>query len=152
MSESRADGGIAPYLRVFATSWRGRTAIGVLAAIAVSVIIWALQGEEWLVNAPLVIATVIVGAPMLGRVARDAFRRRFGADLLGILALITSAALGEWLVASIIALMLSGGEALEAAASTRASQVLEALARRSPTIAHRRGSDGGLTDLDVAGD
>ena len=69
-----------------------------------------------------------MGVPLLGRVTRDAFHRRFGADLLGILALITSAALGEWLVASIIALMLSGGEALEAAASTRASQVLEALA------------------------
>ena len=66
MSESRADGGVAPYLRVFATSWRGRTAIGVLAAIAVSAAIWALRGEEWLVKAPLVIATVIVGVPMLG--------------------------------------------------------------------------------------
>ncbi len=150
MSESSADGGVAPYLRVFATSWRGRTAIGVLAAIAVSAATWALQGEEWLVEVPLVVATVIVGVPLLGRVTRDAFHRRFGADLLGILALITSAALGEWLVASIIALMLSGGEALEAAASTRASQVLEALARRSPTIAHRRESDSGLIDLDVA--
>ena len=110
MSESRADGGIAPYLRVFATSWRGRTAIGVLAAIAVSAIIWALHGEEWLAKAPLVIATVIVGVPMLGRVVRDAFRRRFGADLLGILALITSAALGEWLVASIIAMHTWGGK------------------------------------------
>ena len=39
----------------------------------------------------------------------------------GMLALITSAWLGEWIVAAIIALMLAGGEALEEAASARAS-------------------------------
>ncbi|CAB4946709.1 unannotated protein [freshwater metagenome] len=125
-------------------------AIGVLAAIGVSAALWALQVDPLVVKAPLVLMTVIVGVPMLLRVVMDAVHRRFGADLLGMLALATSAALGEWLVASIIALMLSGGEALEAAASTRASQVLEALAKRSPTIAHRRGADGSLADLDVA--
>ena len=124
--------------------------IGVLVAIASSSVLMGFGVTRWVVDAPLIVMTAISGVPLIIRVARDAIHASFGADLLGMLALATSAVLGEWLVASIIALMLSGGEALEEAASTRASQVLEALARRSPTIAHRRAGDGSLFDLDVA--
>ena len=45
--------------------------------------------------------------------------------------------------------MLSGGEALESRAVSRAGDVLEALARRMPTVAHRKTSTG-LTDLPLA--
>jgi heavy metal translocating P-type ATPase len=149
MSESRSGRGVSPYLRVFVKSWRGRIASGVLIAIMVSLILWLLQLPQWAVDLPLIAATVIVGGPLIVSVARGAVHWTFGADLLGMLALVTSAVLGEWLVASIIALMLSGGEALEETASTRASQVLEALAKRSPTMAHRRGTGDRLQEVDV---
>jgi heavy metal translocating P-type ATPase len=104
--------------------------------------------EPW-VSLPLMLAVAAVGIPLVIRVVRDALHRRFGADLLGLLALLSSSILGEWWVAVIIALMLSGGEALEEAASARASAVLDALAKRSPTLAHRRLADGSLEEIGV---
>ena len=62
-------------------------------------------------------------------IVRGIATRTVGADLLGLMAMVTAALLGEWLVAAVIALMVSGGEALEAAASARASAVLDALAK-----------------------
>ena len=50
----------------------------------------------------------------------------------------TSILLGEYLAGSIIVLMLAGGEALESYALRSASSVLAALAKRMPSIAHRR--------------
>jgi heavy metal translocating P-type ATPase len=46
--------------------------------------------------------------------------------------------LGEYLAGSIIVLMLSGGEALESYALRSASSVLAALAKRMPSVAHRK--------------
>ena len=46
--------------------------------------------------------------------------------------------LGEYLAGTLVVLMLSGGETLEAYAVRSASSVLEALAKRMPSIAHRK--------------
>ncbi|MFM8573159.1 MAG: heavy metal translocating P-type ATPase, partial [Pirellula sp.] len=62
----------------------------------------------------------------------------FGADLLGGISIIVSILLGEYLAGAIIVLMLSGGEALETYAMSNATSVLSALAKRLPTMAHRR--------------
>ncbi|MFM8401162.1 MAG: heavy metal translocating P-type ATPase, partial [Pirellula sp.] len=64
----------------------------------------------------------------------------FGADLLGGISIIVSILLGEYLAGAIIVLMLSGGEALETYAMSNATSVLSALAKRLPTMAHRRGT------------
>jgi hypothetical protein len=45
--------------------------------------------------------------------------------------------------------MLSGGEALESRAVSRAGDVLNALARRMPTVAHRKLA-AGLSDVPLA--
>ena len=129
---------------------RGRLAAATLAAMAISgVLALADVPPPWR-DLPMMAACLAVGVPLIVRVIRDAWHRSFGADLLGMLALVVGAVMGEWLVASVIALMLSGGEALEDAASARASAVLEALAKRSPTLAHRRTVDGGQVDIPVA--
>ncbi len=65
-------------------------------------------------------------------------RREFGSDLLAGISIVTSVLLGEYLAGTIVVLMLSGGEALEAFAVRSASSVLEALARRMPASAHRK--------------
>jgi P-type E1-E2 ATPase len=57
------------------------------------------------------------------------------------ISIVTSALPGEYLAGALVVLMLSGGEALEAYAVWSASSLLEALARRMPSVAHRRSGD-----------
>ena len=87
---------------------------------------------------PLYVILALGGAPLLVDLARKAIRLEFGSDLLAGASILTSVALGEYLVGSIVVLMLSGGTALEQYATRRASSVLEALARRIPQTAHRK--------------
>jgi heavy metal translocating P-type ATPase len=70
----------------------------------------------------------------------------FGSDLLAGISIVTSVLLGEYLAGTLVVLMLSGGQALEAYAVRRASSALATLARRMPSAAHRsRG--GSLEDV-----
>jgi cation transport ATPase len=62
---------------------------------------------------------------------------------------VTATLMGELLVATIIVLMLTGGQTLEEFATQRASSVLIALARRMPSIAHRIAGDT-TNDLPVS--
>ena len=123
-----------------------------LAAIAASLILSAAGASETVRNAPLVAVVVIGGIPLVWEIAKDLIARNPGADLLAALAIVTAVLLDEWLVAAIIVLMLSGGEALEEAATARASRVLEALAKRAPTLAHRLvdGGNGRTEDIPVS--
>jgi heavy metal translocating P-type ATPase len=95
---------------------------------------------------PLFVALALGGVPLLATLLSKLWRREFGSDLLAGLSIVTSVLLGEYLAGTIVVLMLSGGEALEAFAARSASSVLEALARRMPSAAHRR-TAGQLTDL-----
>jgi heavy metal translocating P-type ATPase len=96
---------------------------------------------------PLLIALVIGGVPLVFELLVKLFHRQFGSDLLGGISIVTSVLLGEYLAGTIIVLMLSGGEALESYALRRASSVLAALAKRMPSIAHRK---QGTAIVDVA--
>jgi heavy metal translocating P-type ATPase len=92
--------------------------------------------------APLVVALLIGGPPLIFDLAKKLIKREFGSDLLAGVSILSAVALGQYLVAAIVVLMLSGGAALEEFATARASSVLDALARRMPGVAHRRGTDG----------
>ncbi len=139
--------------KLFVSSRDGSVTIATLVAIVVHLILWfgfGLQG--WARDWPLVIIVVMGGIPLLIGVLRNAIRTRGGADTLAAVSILTAVVLGEWLVAAIIVLMLSGGEALEAAATTRATGTLDALARRAPSTAHRvGGEDVAVVDI-VVGD
>ena len=74
----------------------------------------------------------------MATLARKLWTREFGSDLLAGISILSSVLLGQYLVGTIIVLMLSGGEALEQYATGRASSVLDALARRTPQVAHRK--------------
>jgi heavy metal translocating P-type ATPase len=87
---------------------------------------------------PLKAALVLAGLPLLCDLAIRIWRFQFGSDLLAGISIATSVILGQYLAGTVIALMLAGGNALEAIATRRASAVLEALARRMPTVAHRQ--------------
>jgi len=98
---------------------------------------------------PLVVTLLAGGLPMLYDLFCKLIKLEFGSDLLGGISIITSVLLGEYLAGSIIVLMLAGGEALESFALRSASSVLGALAKRMPSVAHRkRGED--ITDVQLS--
>ncbi|MGB3118460.1 MAG: heavy metal translocating P-type ATPase [Verrucomicrobiales bacterium] len=119
-----------------------------MALIAVHLVLrFALSASLSAQHLPLFITLFIGGLPMLYDLLRKLLKREFGSDLLGGISIITSILLGEYLAGSIIVLMLSGGEALESYALSSASSVLAALAKRMPSVAHRK---SGTKMLDVA--
>jgi len=97
---------------------------------------------------PLFATLVVGGLPLLVSLGRSLMAREFGSDVLAGLSIVTSVALGEYLVGAIIVLMLSGGVALEHYATRRASSVLDALAKRMPRIAHKK-SNSGIRDISL---
>jgi len=83
------------------------------------------------------VATAWVLLPVSITVARSLWHRRPGVDLLALLAMAGSLGLGEYLAGAVVALMLSGGQALEAFAGARASRELSSLLERAPRSAQR---------------
>ena len=99
---------------------------------------------------PLIATLVVGGLPMLYELMRKLLKGDFGSDLLGGISIVTSVLLGEYLAGSIIVLMLAGGQALESYALRSASSVLGALAKRVPSLAHKKtGTD--IKDVPLIG-
>ncbi|HXV04330.1 MAG TPA: heavy metal translocating P-type ATPase [Solirubrobacterales bacterium] len=80
--------------------------------------------------------------PLTVSIVRTLARGRVGVDAIALVAMAGALAIGEYLAGAVIALMLSGGNALEAMASRRARHELTSLLERMPSIAHRRASAG----------
>ena len=130
--------------------------IALLATIAIAVhlavrftalgseLLGPLTCAEW----PLIVGLVAGGLPLVAELSWKLLHRQFGSDLLAGISIVTSIFLGEYLAGTLVVLMLSGGEAIEAYAVRSASSVLEALARRMPTLAHRK-SDETIHDIAV---
>ncbi|NBP89340.1 MAG: heavy metal translocating P-type ATPase, partial [Planctomycetia bacterium] len=92
---------------------------------------------------------IIGGGLLVADLLSKLLKGSFGSDLLAGVAIVTSLLLGEYVAGVLVVLMLSGGEALESRAVSRAGDVLNALARRMPTVAHRR-LEGRLADVPLA--
>ena len=132
--------------------WSGPTVIAILALVSIvlHLVLRYLSGAPRIAwQAPLIVALVGGGLPLVVQLTRKAFTLEFGADHLAGISIITSVILGEYLVGVIVILMLSGGTALEEFASSRASSVLDALAKRMPQVAHRK-TGGALSDVKLA--
>ncbi len=97
---------------------------------------------------PLFVVLGLGGGILVCQLGMNFIRLEFGSDLLAGLSIVTAVILEEYLAGSLVVLMLSGGAALESFAVRKASRVLEALAKRSPTIAHRK-REGVLEDIGV---
>lgn len=102
---------------------------------------------------PLLLALGLGGGWLVLGLLQRLLQAEFGSDLLAGISIVTAVILGEYLAGTLVVLMLSGGEALEAYAVRRASSALLALARRMPSVAHcnRNGAmvDVPLSDLAV---
>ncbi len=67
--------------------------------------------------------------------------RRLGVDVIALLALVGALAVGEYLAAAVIGVMVTSGRTLEAWAAGRARRDLQALLARAPRTAHRYRGD-----------
>ena len=92
-------------------------------------------------NLPLFVVLALGGVPLVWELLQKLLKREFGSDLLAGISIVTSVLLSEYLAGALVVLMLSGGEALEAYATRSASSVLQALAKRMPTLAQRKDGD-----------
>lgn len=97
---------------------------------------------------PLLAVLLLGGLPLVYHLFIKLIQGDLGADFLAGIAIITSVVLNEYLAGSLVVLMLSGGAVLESYAVRKASSVLEALAKRMPSVAHRQSGDS-LIDIDI---
>ena len=132
------------------TVWRRRTTfIAAFAVVAIAIHLalhFGLHTSTRVSNGPLLATFVFGGIPLVYELLVKLWRREFGSDLLAGISIITSLLLGEYLAGAIVVLMLAGGEALENYALRSASSVLAALAKRMPSVAHRK-RDAEIADI-----
>lgn len=105
-----------------------------------------LADMHGIMNGILLVTLVVGTLPLLIEIAQSMFKGQFGVDLVAIVAICTAFVLGEYLAGTVVLLMLSGGEALEAYALRRARKELTALIENAPTVAHKK-TDGTVIDI-----
>ena len=105
---------------------------GILAGGA-SALLGAAAVASWIWGA----TTAMALAPLLWAVFVDLRKGKIGVDVIALLAMIGCLALGQFLAGAIIALMLSGGQTLEAFAGDRAERELHRLIALAPREVHR---------------
>ncbi|MEV6874662.1 hypothetical protein [Amycolatopsis sp. NPDC051128] len=123
-------------------------------------------GVAWLAGADVVAdvcwaaGTLVAVPPAVWWVVAALRRKQAGVDVIAVLALAGTLAVGEYVAGALIAVMLATGRALDAAAERRASHDLRALLEHAPRSARRRRgetvsvvalSDVGVGDLLVVG-
>lgn len=102
---------------------------------------WA--GQDDLATWFWAVPSLVVGVRLAWSIVRDLLAGKAGVDIIAVLAIAGALALGELFAASVIAVMLATGEALETYAEGRAHRELTALLGRAPQDV-RRYRDGEL--------
>jgi heavy metal translocating P-type ATPase len=90
---------------------------------------WA--DRTWLISSAPVLLAVGIG------IGRGILRREAGLDLIALLSIGGAIALGQFLTAAVIGLMLASGRGLEDLAEARARKEMSALLARAPRTANR---------------
>jgi heavy metal translocating P-type ATPase len=121
--------------RTFAAGGR-LTPILTAAGLVAGLVAWAL-GYPGIAAAAWAATTALALLPLGYGVISGLLRRRAGVDVIALLAMAGALVLHQYLAGAVIALMLSGGKALEAFADSRARRELSALLRRVPRTVHR---------------
>ncbi len=117
--------------------------VAVGGAVGVLVAAGAEPPARWTASA----YAVAVAALRAGSMIKALLHGRWGIDLLAVTAICATVAVGEYVAALIIVLMLAGGEALEEIAQGRATRELRSLLERSPQTAHRLRNGGPPEDI-----
>jgi heavy metal translocating P-type ATPase len=121
--------------------------VSVLAALVAGGVLW-FAGWHDFADIAWALAVLLALVPLSISVARDLLHRETGVDMIALLAMVGSLLLHQYLAGAVIGLMLSGGQALERYASSRARRELSALLSRSPRVVHRY-EHGQLTEPDI---
>lgn len=121
----------------------GLTLTGILAGTAA----WAM-GHSFAADLLWAATTAVMLVPLTLSVVRDLRRGKPGVDVIALLAMAAALLMGQYAAGAIIALMLSGGLALEAFADARARRELDALLANAPRIVHRY-ENGTLTTPEI---
>jgi heavy metal translocating P-type ATPase len=128
------------------------SSVAILLAVFCAVLIGAtltLFKRTQLADLSWAVAVLIALVPLGVSVFRDLLRRETGVDLIALLAMAGSLVLGQYLAGAVIGLMLSGGQALERYASSRARRELTSLIARAPRTVHRY-ENSELASRDIA--
>ena len=125
----------------------------VAATVVVGLAVAALLGADLHTTAAWTasVYALLVAAVTAARMIRDILRGHWGLDILAVVAILSTVAVGEYIAALIIVLMLTGGEALEDYAAGRARGELDALLAKAPQAAHWLPPDG-ETPVDIPAD
>ena len=128
-----------------AMSWAWRWFETALLAMTVALLLaggvaWMSGSSGW-AEGLWAAATIAAVVPAAAWVVAAVLRRTLGVDLIAVLALLGTLAVGEYLAGALIAVMLATGRALDAAAQPRATRDLRALLERAPRAARRRVGD-----------
>ena len=122
-------------------------AVLALAAILAGGALWLLDAPGW-ADVVWGLGAAVVLVPLTISTARSLARGDVGVDAIALVAIAGALILGEQLAAAIVALMMSGGAALEAWAAGRARRELRLLVERAPRAAHRH-TDTGVEEVPV---
>jgi heavy metal translocating P-type ATPase len=87
---------------------------------------------------PLYVTLGVGGSILIYDLGLELIALNFGSDLLAGISIISAVLLKEYLAGSLVVLMLAGGKTIENYAIRTASKMLEVLAKRAPTTAHRK--------------
>jgi heavy metal translocating P-type ATPase len=118
-----------------------------LSSIVAGAALWLAGHEHW-ADIAWAAGAVVVLVPLVLATARSLLHGDVGVDAIALVAIVWALALGQFLAAAIVALMMSGGAALEAWAAGRARRELRLLVERAPRAAHRY-VGGALTEVEV---
>lgn len=115
-----------------------RSKLVALAAVAVVAAIcqWGFGHPGW-AQIIITLAGAVIALSMLWGMVKKLRQGDYGVDLLAIIAITSSLAVGEYWAAMVILLMLIGGDALEDYANAKAHSELKALLDNTPRVAHR---------------
>lgn len=119
--------------------------------IILSILVYGIMyfyGNSAIGSFILGVAVVLGVLPLARDIIHSILRKHFGVDIIAILAITSAFAIGEYLAASVVLLMLSGGEALEKYAIKRAKKDLTSLLSNAPRVAHLLAS-GQIRDVDI---
>jgi heavy metal translocating P-type ATPase len=106
-------------------------------ALGLGGIAWITKRHE-LADWCWVAATLAAVVPAVWWILTALRSGRVGVDVLAVFSLVGTLLVGEYLAGALIAVMLAGGRALEAAAERRATHDLRALLEHAPRFARRR--------------
>ena len=86
-----------------------------------------LNGQTNLSTIVLELGLVLGSIPLVIEFVKNILKKKYGVDIIALVAIVTAFLLHEYIAGSVIVLMLSGGEALEAFAAKRSTQELTKL-------------------------